>query len=75
MLSENILFKKRTKLSLSVKHQKICKKNLHIGKTHQVIANAVRTFDIKNNYLYENEPWASILEATDSVVLLAYQTR
>ena len=33
-------------------------------RIHQVIANPVRMFDLKNSYLDEDDPWSGILAAT-----------
>ena len=35
---------------------------------HQVIVNLVRTFDLQNNHLDEDEPWSGILVATEFTV-------
>ena len=41
---------------------------------HQVINNLVHKFDLKNNYLDEDDPWVGILSSTDFVVKIAYCT-
>ena len=41
---------------------------------HQVIANLVRTFELQNNYLDEDDPWSGILAATDFAVRSTYHT-
>ena len=41
---------------------------------HQVIANLVCMFDVKNNHLDEDDPWSDILEATAFVVRSKYYT-
>ena len=43
---------------------------IHIGKIHQVIANRVHTFDVKNNNFDKDEPWSGILETTYSTVII-----
>ena len=35
---------------------------------HQVISNFVRTFDLQNNYLDEDDPWSGILATKYFVV-------
>ena len=40
----------------------------------QVIANLVRTHDLKNNYLDEDDPWSGIIAATDFAVRNTYHT-
>ena len=39
---------------------------------NQVVSNLVRTFDLKNNYLDEDESWSGILSATDFIVRSTY---
>ena len=39
---------------------------------HQVKENLLHTFDFQNNYLNEDNPWSSILPATDFVVNITY---
>ena len=41
---------------------------------HQIIANLVRTFELQNNYLDEDDPWSGILAATDFSVRNTYHT-
>jgi transposase InsO family protein len=38
--------------------------NAIVERIHQVIANMVRTFELENNYLDEDDPWKGILSAT-----------
>ena len=45
-----------------------------MGRIHQVIENLVDTFDLKNNYLDEDDPWADILEVNAFVVQVMYHT-
>ena len=39
---------------------------------HEVVANLVRTFDLQNNYLDEDDPWSGILAATAFTVQIIY---
>ena len=41
---------------------------------HQVIANLVRMYDLKNNYLDEDDPWSGILEDGGFAVQRTYHT-
>ena len=41
---------------------------------HQSIENILHKFDLKNNYLDEDDPWAGILSGTDFLVQIAYCT-
>ena len=36
--------------------------------------NLVRTYDLQNNYLDEDNPWSDILSATDFLVQSTYHT-
>ena len=38
--------------------------NAIVERVHQVIANMIRTFELENNYLDEDDPWKAILGAT-----------
>lgn len=38
--------------------------NAIVERIHQVIANIIRTFELENNYLDEEDPWKGILSAT-----------
>ena len=38
--------------------------NAIVERVHQVIANIIRTFELENNYLDEDDPWKGILGAT-----------
>ena len=42
--------------------------NYILERIYQVIANRVRTLDLQNNYLDEDDPWSGILAATDFTV-------
>ena len=48
--------------------------NAIVERIHQVIANMIRTFDLENNYLVEDDPWKGILSATAFAVRSAYHT-
>lgn len=43
-------------------------------RIHQVIANIIRTFELKTNYLDEDNPWKGVLSATKFAVRSAYHT-
>ena len=43
---------------------KITQANSILERIHQVIANLIHKFDLKNNYLDEDDPWSGILVAT-----------
>ena len=45
-----------------------------LERIYQFVANLVRTFDLQNNYLDEDDPWSGILSATDFVVRSMYHT-
>ena len=49
-------------------------RELNIRKTHHVIENLVHTFDLKNNYLDNDEPWSGILADKDFAVQNMYHT-
>jgi len=48
--------------------------NAIVERIHQVIANIVRTFELQDNYLDEEEPWQGILAATAFAVRSTYHT-
>ena len=48
--------------------------NSILERIQQVIFNLVRTFDLKNNYLDEDDPWLGILVATSFSVRSMYHT-
>ena len=39
---------------------------------HQVVANLIHMFNLKNNYLDEDDPWSGILAATSFAVRSKY---
>ena len=48
--------------------------NSILERIHQVIANLVRTSDLKNIYLDKDDPWSGILSATTFAVRNTYHT-
>ena len=62
-----------TELRPSVQLRKIHNKTF-LGKIHKVISNLVCTFDLKNSYQDEEDPWAVIIEADAFVVRSTYHT-
>jgi len=48
--------------------------NAIIERVHQVIANIIRTFELQDNYLDEDDPWKGILSATAFAVRSTYHT-
>jgi len=48
--------------------------NAIVERVHQVIGNMIRTFELENNYLDENDPWGGILSATAFAVRSTYHT-
>ena len=38
--------------------------NAIVERVHQVIGNMIRTYELEDNYLDENDPWGGILSAT-----------
>ena len=45
-----------------------------LERIHQVVPNLVLKFNLKNNYLDEDDPWSGILAATSFVVCSTYHT-
>ena len=43
-------------------------------RVHQVIANIIRTFELQDNYLDEDDPWKGIFSATAFAVRSTYHT-
>ena len=58
----------------SVQLQKNPQVNSILEIIHQVIANSVRTFKFKNNYLDKDYPWSAILATTAFPVRSMYHT-
>lgn len=48
--------------------------NAIVERVHQVIGNMIRTFELENNYLDDNDPWSGILAATAFAVRSTYHT-
>jgi transposase InsO family protein len=48
--------------------------NAIVERVHQVIANIIRTFELENNYMDEEDPWKGILSATAFAVRSTYHT-
>ena len=48
--------------------------NAIVERVHQVIANIIRTFELHDNYLDEDDPWKGILAATAFAVRSTYHT-
>ena len=48
--------------------------NAIVERIHQVIANIIRTFELEDNYLDEEDPWKGILSATAFAVRSTYHT-
>jgi hypothetical protein len=45
-----------------------------VERAHQVIGNIIRTFELENNYLDDNDPWKGIPSATDFAVRSTFHT-
>ena len=50
------------------------KSNSILERIHQVIANLVRTYDLQNINLVEDDPWSDILAATSFAAQSMYNT-
>ena len=48
--------------------------NAIIERVHQVVGNILRTFELQDNYLDEENPWKGILSATAFAVRSTYHT-
>jgi RNase H-like domain found in reverse transcriptase/Integrase zinc binding domain/Reverse transcriptase (RNA-dependent DNA polymerase) len=48
--------------------------NAIIERIHQTIGNIIRTFEVQDNYLDEDDPWEGILAATMFAVRATYHT-
>ena len=48
--------------------------NAIVERVHQVIGNIIRTFELEDNYLDEDDPWKGILSATAFAVRSTYHT-
>ena len=50
------------------------KANSILERVHKVIGNMIRTFNLQENYLDEDDPWKGILAATAFAVRSTYHT-
>ena len=48
--------------------------NAIVERVHQTIGNIIRTFELENNYLDEEDPWTGILSATAFAIRTTYHT-
>ena len=48
--------------------------NVIVERVHQVIANIIRTFELQDNYLDEDDPWKGVFSATAFDVRSTYHT-
>jgi hypothetical protein len=48
--------------------------NSIVERVHQVIGNIIRTFELQDNYLDEDDPWKGILSATAFAIRSTYHT-
>ena len=48
--------------------------NAIVERVHQVIGNIIRTFELEDNYLDEEDPWKGILSATAFAIRSTYHT-
>jgi hypothetical protein len=48
--------------------------NVIVERAHQVIGNIIRTFELEDNYLDEEDPWEDILTATSFAVCPTFHT-
>ena len=48
--------------------------NAIVERVHQVIGNIIRTFELEDNYLDEEDPWKGILSATAFAVRSTFHT-
>jgi hypothetical protein len=48
--------------------------NAIVERVHQVIGNIIRTFELENKYLDDNDPWKGILSATAFAVQSIFHT-
>jgi hypothetical protein len=45
-----------------------------VERVHQVIGNIIRTFELQDNYLDEDDPWKGVLSATAFSIRSTYHT-
>ena len=48
--------------------------NAIVERVHQTIGNIVRTFELEDNYLDEDDPWKGILATTAFAIRATYHT-
>ena len=48
--------------------------NAIVERVHQVVGNIVRTFELQDNYLDEDDPWKGILSLISFVIRSTYHT-
>jgi hypothetical protein len=48
--------------------------NAIVEQVHQTIGNIIRTFELQDNYLDEDDPWKGILSATAFAIRATYHT-
>ena len=59
-------------LKPSMQLRKIVQVNSVLGTIHRVVANLVRNFVLRNNYLDKDDSWLGKLKATDFAVRSMY---
>ena len=71
-------FQKMIKEDYGIKRKPITVRNPQANaiceRVHQVIGNIIRTFELENNYLDEEDPWKGILSATAFAVRSTFHT-
>jgi hypothetical protein len=71
-------FQKMIKEDYGVKAKPITVRNPQanaiVERVHQVIGNIIRTFELENNYLDDEDPWKGILSATAFAVRSTFHT-
>jgi len=71
-------FQKMIKNDYGVKAKPITVRNPQanaiVERVHQVIGNMIRTFELEDNYLDEDDPWKGILSATAFAVRSTFHT-
>ena len=71
-------FQKMIKNDYGVKGKPITVRNPQanaiVERVHQVIGNMIRTFELEDNYLDEDDPWKGILSATAFAVRSTFHT-
>jgi len=71
-------FQKMIKEDYGVKAKPITVRNPQanaiVERVHQVIGNIIRTFELENNYLDDEDPWKGILSATAFAVHSTFHT-